>query len=164
MLTVASDVEIREIREALHEFKDWFHGGDNVMMANGQAKGLPDALIKVPAISEAIKEIEGIRRLKAKHLMVNRMPPGCKVPVHRDYMEDKKLAWYERWHLPIATNPKAFYYDEVEGWGTSIHLQEGVWAGPIPYWMFHKVENLGDTERVHLVVDLLANEVQGKYL
>ncbi len=70
-------------------------------------------------------------------------------------IEDGKTV---RLHVPLRTNPKVF----VTSWDTNdqehrIHMKLGsLWYLNIR--LPHKVINQGDTERVHLVIDCVANE------
>lgn len=57
-----------------------------------------------------------------------------------------------RYHLPIRTNYQAMYWDEIHG---DIQMKRGIWYGPIPYMVYHQTINRGDTDRWHLVVDIL---------
>lgn len=67
--------------------------------------------------------------------------------------EDGKLPGNPvRYHLPITSNRRAYYWDETLG---NVHMFPGVWYGPIPYTKRHRVFNNGATPRVHLVTDYL---------
>jgi hypothetical protein len=70
-------------------------------------------------------------------------------------LEDGKTV---RLHVPLRTNPKVF----VTSWDTNdqehcVHMKQGsLWYLNIR--LPHKVINQGDTERIHLVIDCIANE------
>jgi hypothetical protein len=100
-----------------------------------------------PAITEAINEIAEVLKRKPLYVMVNALPPECIVIEHTDTVIGKPL----RFHLPLVTNNGAFWWDERDGID---HFREGVWVGPIPYYLKHRVGNLGKQPRTHLVVDL----------
>ena len=102
-------------------------------------------------IIDAIIEIEGLTGKVAKRVMLNRLPSGIEVPWHVDPGER-----YERWHLPVKMNSRCGFQvraDEAKP-PEILELGTGWWTGPIPYWVPHRVWNLGDGERVHLIVDL----------
>ncbi len=82
--------------------------------------------------------------------MVNRLPAGCKVPVHTDILVHRQRR--ERWHLPVITNNRCLWWDKESG---EVEFDIGYWHGPVTPWVDHKVENLGTTERIHLVIDLV---------
>lgn len=99
-------------------------------------------------LTAAVREIEALTGMKARFVMLNRLPPGIAVPEHTDTVTYTP----ERWHLVIKTNPLAYFRSESTG---KLHMKRGLWYGPIPYRTNHTVENLGPTDRVHFVVDLL---------
>lgn len=124
-----------------------FDGGDNIRMAFSQSTPPPNDLPLV--IVEAIKEIERLRKLTAKFIMINTIPPTYMAKPHTDTLKsDKRL---ERWHLPIVTNEDAWYWSENHGFE---HFSAGFWCGPVAYWNRHTAGNFGLTDRTHLVVDL----------
>lgn len=125
---------------------DYLDGGDGVLMAQRQSHGLD--LFLGSKFEELIEEIEGLLGCKAIFAQLNRMPPGCIVPMHTDTLKSsEKLA---RWHIALKTNELAV----LEVRGKELHFEEGWWYGPIPYWEPHAVRNLGRTERIHFIVDL----------
>jgi quercetin dioxygenase-like cupin family protein len=76
---------------------------------------------------------------------------GGIIKEHRDH--DMSLEEGEvRFHVPIITNPQlAFYLD-----GERIQMQEGeCWY--LNLSLPHRVDNAGDTDRVHLVIDCKVN-------
>lgn len=127
---------------------DWFHGGENIMMAARQS-----TMPKLPPIfMEAIAEIEGLRGLKALYAGVNSVPGGEQSGKHTDtLLVDYKV---ERWHLPLVTNKDAWIWLNRGG---EINMVAGVWHGPFPYWDLHAVGNRGKEARVHFFVDLDTN-------
>lgn len=132
-------------------------------MASAPSNGF-EAFKGSPSIMKAIREIETLRDTPVLHVMINKLPSNTEVPIHRDWiLPTAKLGknpCVERWHLPIATNHNCFWWDETQ---TQIHMVEGVWSGPVPYWLNHKVWNFGMTERIHLVVDLDSPIPVGEY-
>lgn len=135
--------------------------GSGAEMAVKPGGGIP---IDSPLVRAAIQEISAMRGLPALHVMVNKLPPGVVVPVHRDWLPptraQPRTPTLERWHLPIQTNDRAFWWDEDRG---PLSMETGYWYGPVPYWRKHQVWNLGDEERVHLVVDLDSPVAIGDY-
>jgi aspartyl/asparaginyl beta-hydroxylase (cupin superfamily) len=71
---------------------------------------------------------------------------------HRDYdlgIEDG----HARVHVPIVTNPLVeFYLDEQ-----LVEMREGE-AWYLNLNLFHRVENKGSDDRVHLVIDCIVND------
>lgn len=137
--------------------------GSGIDMAITQSR-LPDNLLKINSIKRAVDEIAMHRQLNPVYIMINRLPAGITVPKHRDWVQGTRLQpvkpRLERWHLPIATNEDCSFWDEKHG---VTHMKLGVWYGPIPYWKYHYVYNVGVTDRVHLVVDLDCSNPVGDY-
>ena len=126
----------------------FFRDGAGIDMAYPSDYGFPTWLKKVPTIQLAIAEIEQLTGGSAVHLMLNRLKPGDYVHPHVDQMDVG-----ERWHLVLSTNPDAKWWDEVEN--KEVHLEQGFWWGPVNYRAMHSVWNYGETERTHLVVDVM---------
>lgn len=148
--TVRRSDLLREI-EQLTSVRD----DSGVYMMVKPCAGLPDYIMKNPAIKAAVWEIAHIRELRPLHVMINILPPFTQVPIHTDRLhatpslgEDPHL---ERWHLPIMTNEGCHFWDEKYG---EHFMPLGDWSGPVPYWLKHTVVNRGESDRVHLVVDL----------
>lgn len=163
---MATKVPLAELLSAMLDLP-WQTDSSGVKMANGPSGGLPKAIMAHKAIHDAVAEIVSIRaqqlklpNLQALHMMINLIPPGIVVPKHRDFLKDHvgiKYPILERWHLPIATNDKATWWDETipaDVPEKDRHMPLGVWCGPVPYWKEHNVSNLGTGNRIHLVVDL----------
>jgi len=75
-----------------------------------------------------------------------RLSPGCEVPMHSDtsYHWQKRV----RIHIPIITDSDVLFQCENK----NIHMEAGdTWI--FDAWKYHKVENNGKTNRVHLVID-----------
>lgn len=134
--------------------------GSKALMAFGPCTKVSELtghtdLNEYPLLKQAILEIAKLREVNALYMMINRIPPGVCVPEHTDTLLEHpvfgKAPTLERFHLPILTNDKAEWWDEVTG---KMNLLAGVWYGPVPYWVKHNVSNLGETERVHLVIDV----------
>lgn len=139
--------------------------GSGAEMAFPPNGGLPLWLSDSPPLAKALEEIERITGLSALHVMVNRLKPGVVVPVHRDFLlptplQQRNHPTIERWHLPVVTNNECLWWGEDTG---TIHFPKGEWMGFLPYWKKHQVWNAGQTERVHLVVDLDTPVHLGEY-
>jgi Aspartyl/Asparaginyl beta-hydroxylase len=81
-----------------------------------------------------------------------RLGPGASVREHTDYnlgYEDGEV----RIHVPIATNDDAVF--ELEG--RRIDMQPGE-SWYLDFNLRHRVANLGDEPRVHLVIDCVVND------
>lgn len=107
------------------------------------------SLLHHDEVKAAVDELESLTGGACAFIMFNRLAPGAGVPAHVDAHSEP----VERWHLPVATNPQAWWWDL--SLGESLHMRAGWWWGPVPYSVFHRVWNDGDSERIHLVVDLL---------
>jgi hypothetical protein len=132
-----------ELLQWIDEVK-WTVDGTKTLMycAQGECLRAPWMLLR------HIAEICWIKEKNLRYWMINRIPPGVIVPVHKDHVHGERNL---RYHLPLVTNDKAGYWDEVNG---VMIMEQGSWYGPIPYWTDHNVWNKGDSERVHLIVDL----------
>jgi quercetin dioxygenase-like cupin family protein len=76
-----------------------------------------------------------------------RLAPGCEVQMHVDF----NYHWYTRVriHVPIVTDPRVIFHCGEE----RVNMQPGeCWI--FDSWRRHRVVNAGDSDRVHLVVDL----------
>ena len=157
-----SKINLNKLLAELGQLRFWVDGS-GAEMSVIQSGGLP---FKSPTIIEAIKEISDHRSIPALHMMVNRLPPGVTTPKHVDFLKPSthqpKYPILERYHLPIITNPSAYYWNEDEP-ESKIHMKAGFWYGFIKYWRLHEVGNLGDTERIHLIVDLDSPTPIGSY-
>lgn len=99
----------------------------------------------VPEVRNAFKcEIEAMRFL--------RLGPGDKILEHRDH----KLSFEDgvaRIHVPVKTSPDVEFYLG----GEPVRMDEGeVWY--LNFNLKHRVENNGQDERVHLVIDCVVND------
>lgn len=81
-----------------------------------------------------------------------RLAAGSRIREHRDYdlaIEDGEV----RIHVPVVTNPGVRFYLA----GEPLALGEGE-SWYVNFNLPHRVDNLGDTDRVHLVVDCVVND------
>ncbi len=78
--------------------------------------------------------------------------PGTRVHPHRDLAGNLPLGKL-RFHIPVFTNPGV----EFEVSGAKIRMAEGeLWALDTSH--VHALRNLGETDRIHLVVQVHMNE------
>lgn len=141
------------IEREIAQIDDFWRDGSGAYMAIRPCE-FPEWLRKCDWLIEALDELAWIREQKVLWVMINKLPPDTIVPVHTDTLlptQQGKLPRLERWHLPIVTNPDCYFWDEHHKW---THFALGSWWGPVPYWLNHSVENTGQTERIHVVVDL----------
>lgn len=86
-----------------------------------------------------------------------RLKAGSIIKEHRDYglgFEDGEV----RLHIPITTNPELEFYLN----GTRVVMNVGeCWFLNFNYK--HRVSNLGETDRIHLVIDCKVNEWLSEY-
>ncbi|WP_224366610.1 aspartyl/asparaginyl beta-hydroxylase domain-containing protein [Hyalangium versicolor] len=105
-------------------------------------------LDRCPAVREALSTF-GCPLLSARLL---KLAAGARIREHRDYnlgYEDGEV----RLHIPITTNPEVEFHLE----GRRIPFVPGeCWY--LNFNQPHRVENLGSTDRVHLVVDCVLND------
>ena len=79
-------------------------------------------------------------------ILIN-LPAGRKILRHIDKGENFKK--YHRIHIPIKTNPKCFFEVDNE----IINMKEGeIWEINNDD-KYHSVENSGETDRIHLLID-----------
>ncbi|MCA1593922.1 MAG: aspartyl/asparaginyl beta-hydroxylase domain-containing protein [Acidobacteria bacterium] len=105
-------------------------------------------LVCCPNIQEALQSfqcpLQSVRLLK--------LAPGASIREHKDYnlgYEDGEV----RIHIPVQTSPLVEFYlagrrllmNEGESWYVNFNLP-------------HRVNNQGDTDRVHLVLDCIVND------
>lgn len=156
MIKLPARIDLAGLAEEIVALEYWLDGS-GAEMSITQSGGIPQFV--GPLVRAAILDIVKYRELPPKHIMINKLKPGVEVPVHTDTVAagNYKTAHVSRWHLPIVTNEQCYWWDEELA--REIHLEYGYWHGPIKHWMKHSVKNLGTTERVHLVVDLLPNEM-----
>src|SRR5262245_37659900 len=127
---------------------DFWIDGSKAEMAHPPNKPIG---ILTSAIWDAVQEIGRLCNQQPIYMMINNLPPDVIVPKHRDWTSKE----VERYHLPVITNERCWWWDETNG---TLLMEAGHWYGPMPYNIIHQVGNLGKTDRIHLVVDLLIAE------
>jgi hypothetical protein len=151
---IKSSADLKTLVEYAKNLEYTMDGG-NVYMHNAQAGD---------SFWEAAKEIAGKRSQTILRVMVHRVAPNAKVPKHRDWVAATKhlgnSPCLERWHLPIQTNDNCVWWDEKDG---DQKFPQGVWCGPVPYWISHTIVNNGTQDRIHIIVDLDSPKPVGSY-
>ncbi|WP_176125784.1 aspartyl/asparaginyl beta-hydroxylase domain-containing protein [Paraburkholderia youngii] len=93
--------------------------------------------------------LQAIEWKELGRMLLVRMPPGVALDEHTD--EGAYAEHYSRFHIPLATNGQC----ELVVNGQPQHMQAG------EAWWFnhrapHSAHNMGETERVHLIVDAVS--------
>ena len=99
-----------------------------------------------------IKSVLDFFEMEKLSVRLMKLNAGAIIKEHSDHnlsFEDGEI----RIHIPISTNPDVVFYIDNE----PIHMMEGsCWY--INLGLRHRVDNLGHTDRVHLVIDGIVNE------
>ncbi len=150
MQTLKSEIDVHLLASRATSLDYWIDG-TGILMSITQSGGLPEKAKNL--FGAAISEIEKLTKLKAINMMINDCKPGLIIPKHVDPVKGDKESncYHSRWHLPLITNEScAFWCKELD----YVHFPIGYWSGPVEYWKEHSVYNLGETNRIHLIVDL----------
>lgn len=119
--------------------ENWIHG---LMMSRIEPT---DSIVVYREIQELRRELR-FSVGNIAQIMLNKLPPLARLAPHKDGMPDNP-----RFHLPLRTNPDAYWWDEHNN---KVHMEAGNWYGPVPYCgILHAAFNDGDTDRIHLIVD-----------
>lgn len=102
--------------------------------------------LKDHTLLSAVREIEQLSGGAAQAVMINKLLPGKIVQPHTD-----EATGWRRYHLPLLTNAEAWWWDEEGG---TVYMDYGYWWGPVNTSIMHQVGNGGNTDRIHLVVDV----------
>ena len=140
-----SEINLDLLLKDIKSLDFWFDGSGAEMSI--KPASYPLYIRNKKYITSAIEEIQKLTNQEALYIMINRLGPKVEVPIHTDTLKEK----VDRYHLPIITNYQSFWWDRIKG---SRSLKPGIWYGPMPYWVEHSVANYGETERIHLIVDL----------
>ena len=140
-------------------FNTSYFDGDWSGVALRSLDGDPTKLYPDPHDSDEIadtpilKACPNIRRVlesfdcEIKSARLLRLGPGSVIREHRDYDLGREIGEV-RLHIPLLTNDKVKFYLD----GRLVNMKEGeCWY--LDFTLPHRVENLGTTERVHLVID-----------
>jgi len=119
-------------------FLDWRDSYDRPLWAEWQP------LIE-PVLAAATADY-GYARGAFPRVMLARMAPGGVIHPHRD--ENPAAKWPHKIHVPIQTNADVTFY--VDGVGYALAEGEAVEVNNMGV---HAVENLGSTDRIHLIFE-----------
>ena len=90
-----------------------------------------------------------------RQAMFIKIPAGSSLIIHNDAVPD--IAPYDRYHIPVTTNAGCKCYLHIAGTDPEqfegFHCEVGKVYKMDPT-ILHWSENLGDTDRIHLVIDL----------
>lgn len=107
-------------------------------------------LLKTPLGVEVMKLVEHVKSFYPttfiSKLMITSLPAGEKVGEHTDGLG---LRGIHRIHIPLVTNTNCFYIIEK----ISYHFPPG-FCFEFDNTRLHKVENDGNQERLHIILDL----------
>jgi len=107
--------------------------------------------VMIDLLYPIIKSLELIHDGKVGKCVFIKMPAHKSVAEHVDRMD--YLGAVRRHHIPITTNKNVLFFVNKE----SKNMKVGeCWE--INNNLIHSVENNGDTERIHLMVDILPNK------
>jgi aspartyl/asparaginyl beta-hydroxylase (cupin superfamily) len=103
---------------------------------------------RFPIMAKVLQEF----KCPVKMMVYYNMLPGAKIHPHRDTSGTMELGFL-RFHVPIRTNPQVdFHVDNV-----AVPMREGqLWALNTSHK--HAVSNLGNSDRVHLVLEVEVNQ------
>lgn len=102
-------------------------------------------------VSPIVDSLEKIHDGKVGKCVFIKLPPSKKVGKHRDSRD--YLGAVRRHHIAITTNDNVLFFVNEE----SKNMKVGeCWE--INNNQLHSVENNGDTERIHLMIDILPNK------
>lgn len=110
-----------------------------------------------PLVLLEVKKLEKYYNASAKMAYLARMSPGAEIDEHYD--DSPIFAITHRVHLPLVTSSK------VDFWigGTKYHFYEGRFF-EFNNRLLHRVVNNSDIYRIHLIIDLLPNKIQGEQI
>lgn len=114
----------------------------------GEAFAPTEALARCSYVPEVVATLPG----RANRVRFLRLRAGGEIFPHSDPLHqiDSSLV---RLHIPVATNPAVDFRVN----GVQLAMQPGeTWYVDVRFR--HSVRNAGDADRVHLVVDIVANE------
>ena len=107
-----------------------------------------DAMKQCPSVKNILKTFE----CETESVRFLRLGVGARILEHRDYMLsiDDGVA---RIHIPVKTSSEVEFYLD----GKRIEMNEGE-AWYLNFNLPHRVENKSTNERIHLVIDCIAND------
>lgn len=124
---------------------EWYTG---LSMTRLYGEKYENRLLMTPTLYEEIAYFQWLHAYdNLIQVMVNHLAPHSEIKAHMDGPPQSN-----RFHLPIITNAKVFWWDEK--FEISTNMPEGQWAGPVDYCgVMHSMVNYSDGNRIHVVVD-----------
>jgi hypothetical protein len=105
-----------------------------------------------PLLMRVVRQLENYYNATVKIAALDGMPPGSKINRHFDQSNIYGLC--HRVHLPLVTDPSVkFFIDDVP------HFFKAGEFFEFDNKRFHEVHNDSDIFRIHLVIDLLPNNL-----
>lgn len=141
-------------RNALYIYSDYLKASTKESFPN-DIKQIEEKIIDQQLnqhTKKLVKELEIKFDGKSGLVLYAKLPPNKKIPKHSD--PDYYLSVVHRLHIPIFTNENCYFHLD----DTTIHMEEGR-LYEINNLMNHSVENKGDSDRVHLIVDIIPNSI-----
>lgn len=108
-------------------------------------------------VLEQVAQVYGYEQYFFPIIMVAKLPPKCPIIAHTDGTEFSHAP--HKVHIPLCTNDETFFFIE----GQRFHMEKG-FAYEVDNIARHWVINNGDTERVHLIFELMFGEEIGEIL
>jgi hypothetical protein len=107
-----------------------------------------DAMAQCPSVAAILTAF----KCKMESVRFLRLGVGASIREHRDHKLsiDDGVA---RVHIPVKTNPEVEFYLD----GKRVEMNEGE-AWYLNFNLLHRVENKSTSERIHLVIDCIAND------
>lgn len=125
---------------------------------NGQGGGYQIRTNVMNSIREFMGDANPFPDEEWKQAMLVNIPPGRSLIIHNDECFERSA--FDRYHIPITTNDKCRCYLHKPGTDPeeydAYHCEVGKIYKMDPT-ILHYSENLGETDRIHLVVDLKVN-------
>jgi len=144
-------LDVSAIVTWLHESeKPWHQTASPVKPTRVFEPDLPGGVLFI-AYTQILPEFSGV--VKPDAPMLSRMKPGQS---HGYHVDRQRPGWITRVHVPIVTNPQCWMMFEEED-GVKVHFEAG------KAYTFNAVErhafaNEGETDRVHLIFDVLESD------
>jgi quercetin dioxygenase-like cupin family protein len=163
-IALKSDLQKIGLDEWVPHFNPQYYeglwSGVSLRSVNGSASQLfadparSNAYADTPVLDSCchIKEVLETFKCFLETVRLLKLGPGSRIHEHSDFDLGERYG-VVRFHIPIQTNPETEFYlggqriemNEGEGWYLDLSLP-------------HRVENNGETDRVHLVIDCVVNE------
>jgi hypothetical protein len=158
--------DLNQIRrdEWITHFNKDYHDGGWMGLALRSPRGSVNDLFVPLHVSPEFTDTDLLKRCSAVRAVLSvfqcpvgsvrflRLVPGARIREHRDH--DLTLESGEaRIHVPIVTNPQVLFFLDAE----RVEMQPGeCWYlnFSLPHW----IENQGETDRIHLVIDCKIND------